>query len=321
VTSAAPRIPDERAQPLLRQRIRALFKQLPKGLAGDEEAIHQMRVAGRRLRAALPLLTVKPEGKRVRRALRVLRDLTQAAGHSRDLDVSLDLLETHLDHPQGPVGEDPGVETRGTETPDAETPTGGPTTEQRKMRQRLRSARTRSRGLMAEGLMDLEIARLRRDLRRVLSRGACDLFTVMARVRAARDLRGEALLQSFAALGDRYDPEALHAVRRQARRLRYIAEVHDALLRDEPSEAPDLFKELQDRVGAIHDLHVLAGWLEARGNAARELQHPAEAEAAFTLQAHFDARGRELHRQFLEARPAETVARALAALGRTRTAA
>jgi CHAD domain-containing protein len=307
VTPSAARIPAERASPLLRQRIRALFKQLPKGLAGNEEAIHQMRVAGRRLRAALPLLAKRPDGKRVNRALRVLRELTRAAGQSRDLDVSLALLESHLDGPAPPTPDRPGE--------------GMPSAEQKKIRQRLRSARTRSRGRMAEALLDLEIARLRRDLRQVLSQRACDLFTVIGRIRTLRDERGPALLGGFAGLGDHYDPEALHALRRQSRRLRYIAEVHDALLRDDASEAPSLFKSLQEKVGALHDAHVLARWLEARGNAARDLGREAEAVAAFALQALFDARGHELHAQFLETRPAETVARALAAMSRSRTAA
>jgi CHAD domain-containing protein len=313
VTPDAARTPAERASPLLRQRIRAVFKQLPKGLAGDEEAIHQMRVAGRRLRAALPLLARRPGGKRVKRALRVLRELTRAAGQSRDLDVSLELLQEHMGEPKAPAPESPGAEVPG--TPEI------PTAEQRKLRQRLRAARTRSRGRMAEALLDLEIARLRRDLRQILSHRASDLFTVMARVRSAREERGEALLVSFNALGDRYDPEALHALRRQSRRLRYIAEVSDALLRDLPSEAPALFKSLQEKAGALHDVHVLARWLEARGNAARDQGRAGEAEAASSLQAHFDACGRELHRQLLDARPAETVARALAAMGRSRTAA
>jgi hypothetical protein len=75
---------------LLRTRVKELFRHLPKGLAGDQEAIHQMRVAGRRLQVALPLLAKKPEGRRVRRSLEVLRELTRTAGGSRDLDVSLD---------------------------------------------------------------------------------------------------------------------------------------------------------------------------------------------------------------------------------------
>ncbi len=135
---------------LLRERVRAVFRHLPKGLAGDEEAIHQMRVAGRRLRVALPLLAKKPEGRRVQRALRVLRALTRTAGASRDLDVSIELLAERL---------------RSVAPLDAE---------QRRLRSRLRGVRAYSRTRMAEALMDLEIARLRRDLRAVLGSGAED---------------------------------------------------------------------------------------------------------------------------------------------------
>jgi CHAD domain-containing protein len=279
--------------------VRAVFDKLPKGLAGDEEAIHQMRVAGRRLRVALPLLARRPEGKRVRRALKILRQLTRAAGQSRDLDVGLDLLERHLDE-AGPSALTAG---------------------QKRVRQRLRSARTRSRRQMAEALMDLEIAQLRRDLRATLGRRADDLFTVLGRIRTEREERGQRLQAGFAALAETYDPDALHALRRQARRLRYVAEVHDALLRNEPSDAAPLFKTLQERIGALHDVHVLARWLETRARAGDAPSRPGEAEAAAQLWAVFDARGRELHRSLLEARPAETVARGLLALSRGRTAA
>jgi len=299
VTPAAPSLLDDRASPLLRQRIRAVFKHLPKSLAGDEEAIHQMRVAGRRLRVALPLLARRPEGRRVRRSLRVLRQLTRAAGQSRDLDVGLELLESQL----------------------AASGPSGPGPDQKAVRSRLRGARTRSRNRMAEALLDLEIARLRRDLRTVVARSADDVFTVLGRVRATRETVGPELEAGLSAAGDRYDPEALHALRRKARRLRYVAEVYDALLRDEPSEAPALFKSLQEQIGGIHDAHVLARWLEAQAAARVAPARAAEAAAATALQAVFDARGRELHARFLESRPAETVARALASLGRGRSAA
>ena len=45
----------DRVTPLLQQRIKALFRPLPKALAGGEEDLHQMRVAARRLRVAIPL--------------------------------------------------------------------------------------------------------------------------------------------------------------------------------------------------------------------------------------------------------------------------
>lgn len=298
MVSDSPAAPTDRASALLRERVRAVFKRLPKGLAGNEEAVHQMRVAGRRLRVAIPLLARKPEGKRARRAVRVLRELTRAAGSSRDLDVCLDLLNAHLRE----TGAAPSRETIA-------------------LRRRLRTARSRSRAQMAEALLDLEIARLRRDLRKILARKADGLFGILGRIRATRSEEGRGLLAGFRGLGDRYDPEALHALRRQARRLRYAAEVHDLLMRDEPSAAPALFKSLQEQIGALHDVHVLAGWLAAQARAATERGQTAQTEAAAALQAAFEGKARDIHRALLEAEPSEIASRALLALGRNRSAA
>jgi CHAD domain-containing protein len=277
--------------------VRAVFSRLPKGLAGDQEAIHEMRVAGRRLRAALPLLAQRPRGKRVKRALKVLQALTRTAGASRDLDVSTDLFEAHL-RQRGVTSKEMAV-----------------------LRRRLRAARARSRSRMAEALMDLEIARLRRDLRQVLGRRPSDLFTILRRVRAARDTLGAALAEGLAALGDRYEPDALHALRRHARRLRYVAEVSDGLLRAEPSDAPNLLRELQAQIGALHDAHVLARWLEAQAVSSESRRQAVLAREARALQALFDEQGRAHHRRLLESQPTELLARALEAMGRARPAA
>src|SRR2546425_2199332 len=124
--TAVPTTIVDHATPLLKAHVRALFRQLPPALAGDEEAIHQMRVAGRRLRVALPLLARKPNGRRVRRARRILRELTRSAGASRDLDVGVALFDERL----GGRGE---TEAR-----------------RRTLRQRLRAARRPSPGPIAQ---------------------------------------------------------------------------------------------------------------------------------------------------------------------------
>jgi CHAD domain-containing protein len=292
---ASPKIDADKTSSLLKNRIRLVFRHLPKGLGGDEESVHQVRVAGRRLRVALPVLARKPRGRRVKRALVILRDLTRAAGLGRDLDVILPLYEHRL----------AGIQ--------------DPTPEQLALRRRLRGARTRSRTRMADALMDIEIAGVRRDLRRVVARGAEGVFTVMARLRDSRDTEGVALLAGFQEIGDRYDPLALHALRRATRRMRYAAEVSDAL-RGEDSEAPALLKGLQDAIGSLHDNHVLVTWLErqARITPGRASSVP---EAAHGEQAFFEEEGRRLHAELLERRPADVVARALEAMGRARSAA
>jgi CHAD domain-containing protein len=292
---ASPPSHSDRASPLLRQRIRGVFRHLPKGLAGNEESLHQMRVAGRRLRVALPLLAKKPAGKRVRRALRILRQLTRAAGTSRDLDVSVDLLQARLR-------------------------AQSPSPEHSLLQRRLRAARRRSRTRMAEALMDLEIARLRQDLRTIVSRRAEDVFTVLSRLREARDFHGQILVVGFEELGDRFDPVGLHRLRRRARRLRYVAELGD-LIRGEESEAPALWKSLQDEIGQIHDHQVLAAWLGGQAKAAAARGQEALAALAGGEQAAVLDLGSALHRALLGRRPAEVVTRALEAMGRPRVAA
>lgn len=86
-------------------------------------------------------------------------------------------------------------------------------------------------------------------------------------------------MERLVALGNRFDPVALHRLRRQARRLRYAAEVNDALI-GQDSGAPAAFKELQERLGAIHDNHVLGDRLSrVAARAKAPGQAPLAAEA------------------------------------------
>ena len=280
----------DRTTPLLRQRIRRVFQHLPKALAGDEEAIHQMRVSGRRLRVALPLLARKPAGRRVRRALAILRQIRSAAGASRDLDVSVSLFE-HRVRSQHP-----------------------PARESKTLLRRLRAARARSRARMAETLMDLEIARLRRHLRRILSRRGEGLFAVLQRLGQERDARGAALLTALAWLGEDYDPDALHRLRIGARRLRYVAELSEGL-KGAPAEASALFKAVQEQLGQIRDAYVLSAWLGRQAQAARAGGQDALAGEAAGQQAFFLDQSRAHHREFLESDAVATVTRGLEALG------
>jgi CHAD domain-containing protein len=286
----------DRVTPLLKDRVRALFRQLPPALAGDEEAIHQMRVAGRRLRVALPLLARKPSGRRVRRARRILRELTRAAGTSRDLDVGFGLFEARLKER-------------------AQTDA-----ERRLLRQRLRSARRRSRLRMAEALMDIDIARVRRDLRVVMSRRGDLVFTALLRLREARDLRGTAILEALDTLGDAFDPAALHRLRIRLRRLRYAAELAEKLT-GQTTEAPGLFRQLQDALGEVRDAFVVASWFGRQAAAATGRGQAALAAAAREEEAVFLEKSHEHHRAFLALSPAATVRRGLEAMGASRTAA
>lgn len=275
--------------------MRRVFKHLPKTLVGNPEAVHEMRVASRRLRVTLPILARGPEGRRVKRALAVLRELTRAAGSGRGLEVSADLLDARL------------------------RSLGTPSAGQTLVRQRLQKALRRSRRRMAEALLDVDIARLRRDLRSIVESGPADEHTVLGRLRETRDAGGEAVRQGLKALGERFDPEALHRLRRQARRLGYLAEVNDAL-HGEDSGAPAAFKALQERFGVIHDSHVLGDWLSELAARADTRGDAALVAEASSLARWFDELSRRHHRSLLEGHPVQVVSKALEAMGRARTA-
>jgi CHAD domain-containing protein len=281
----------ERSTQLLKERCRAVFKELAKALAGEEEPLHQMRVAGRRLRVALPLLAQKPRGRRVRRALSTLRQLTRTAGSSRDLDVSVALFEDRIRQ------------------------MGEPPRELASLLRRLRASRNGGRGRMAQALLDIEIARLRRDLRVIVTRKGEALFAVLQRLRRYRDVEGSEVLRALDSLGTRFDPDALHGLRIRARRLRYAAELSESL-KGQRTPAPKVLKELQGALGRIHDHHVLATWFGAQAERAstrgdRELEEAAQKEAVFFLE-----KSRREHRTWLEHHPEEQVKQALLAMGR-----
>jgi CHAD domain-containing protein len=282
-----------RTEILLRDRIKRVFRELPGAVAGEEEPVHQVRVAGRRLRVTLPLLARRGGSRKLERAQRVLKDLTRVAGTGRDMDVLIAIFDDRL----------------------AALPSSS--AEQRALLSRLRRARARSRAQVAESILDLDIAGLRGDLRKLLARGPASPATVLARVQTLRTEQGAAILREFSQVGSRNDPVALHALRRRARRLRYAAEVEDAV-RGDDSRAPALWKRLQDAIGVLHDHHVLATWLEEQGRAAEARGNALVARAARRESRHFAAEGRRLHSSFLELKPADLALRALLAMARGR---
>ncbi len=280
-----PLFPD-RPSGILKERIRVLFRHFPKALAGEEEPLHQMRVAARRLRVALPLLAKKPGGRRVHRALGILRSVTRAGGGSRDFDVGLALLEERL------------------------SALSEPQKELRDLRRRLRSARSRSRQPLAEGLLDLPISRLRERLAEIVAGGGPDVFTVIARVEGAAEKERRRSAAILMTLGDRFDPAELHQLRIRARRLRYVAEVSDAI-RSQTSGAPALLKRFQERLGRIHDAAVLGDWMGRQAVLAERRGARALAGAARRQQELLLDEARRHHSAFLAEGPTATLERAL----------
>jgi CHAD domain-containing protein len=232
----------------------------------------------------------------VKRALRILKKLTRVVGASRDLDVGLGLLEARLERPRSLA--------------------------QRRLLQRLRAGRQGTRRRSTESALDLDLARLRRDLRKVIGRGPEESSIVRERVRTVREEEGPALVEDIETMAHHYDPEALHGVRRRARRLRYVAEVADALATGEdeaPSGRP--WKKLQTPLGHFHDHVLLAAWLGRAEEAARAKADRTLAAEAAAQRAWAEAEARRIRDELVSERPREIVLHALEAMGASRTAA
>jgi len=82
------------ARRVVKIRAKEVFKQADGVLdLGEVEHVHDMRVATRRLRAALEIFEECFPRKRHRKALKKVKALADALGERRDLDVEIELLE------------------------------------------------------------------------------------------------------------------------------------------------------------------------------------------------------------------------------------
>jgi len=268
---------------LFTRRQRALFRSLPGALVGEEESIHRLRVAGRRLRLALPLLAARPDRKRVVRARDTVRQLGLAAGRARDIDVMLDLLDRRL------IG------------------LGRFTREQILLRRRLRAAQRRSRQRMVETLLDTNVASLRQDLRALQGSGLVEAGVLSSRVagRARAEARAAAAMLPTIR---RLDVDKLHGLRRRVRRLRYLAEISHELFDLDERTATQL-KQVQEKLGAIRDGWLLTDWLRRVERRARARGERGPAGAARGLARHFGRVTREHYAAWRAPITAQTIGR------------
>ena len=85
----------EAAQEVITERTAAVFKHDRRGVLdlGDIERVHKMRVATRRLRAALEVFAPALDRRGGKSALKGVKSLAEALGERRDRDVALEALE------------------------------------------------------------------------------------------------------------------------------------------------------------------------------------------------------------------------------------
>lgn len=224
---------------LLARQARVLHRHLPGAVEGDDRALHRSRVASRRLREALPVVGPDVAERQSAKTRRKMRRLTRALGSVRELDVALALIDEYAERPGGASAQ-----------PIAD------------VRAHLLAERDRMRTVMLERLHAMDLATLERRLAGVIARvsdpeaSASDAWrTRLASRVASRAKRLEARVDEAGAM---YAPEALHAVRIGVKKLRYALEFARETDAAETAAEIRLLKRVQNALGRLHDLQILA---------------------------------------------------------------
>ncbi len=248
--------------------------------AGDVDAVHRARVATRRLREALPL--VKGCGREFRRLRRDLRRATRSLGPIRELDVALALAGTLA-----------------TDWPDLASALDQVTG-------RLHELRARRRARLVKKVSRADIGNLVDRVEALLAqaRRPNALRPSIDRPRLAERIASRAAMTREAAerAGSLYAPEALHAVRIAAKKLRYALEVARAVRIVGAASAARRLKQYQDLLGLLHDLQVFSSHV-TRLQARHAVDEPDLATLSDLLM-HLEDRCRELHAAFVAQRGA-----------------
>jgi CHAD domain-containing protein len=218
---------------LIRQRLAALSRTLPGARKGDVDAVHQARVATRRLREALPLVARGRPGKSLKKSVRTL---TRALGPVRELDVALlnlDQLRTSGELPETAIA---------------------------RLRQFVSEERQRLGTEMVRRIEQYNLPKLHRKAIDAARRGGPGKArdpqrALVATQRAARRASGlRAAMDNAAGI---YLPDRLHEVRIAVKKLRYALEIARDLTGSRASARIRTLKRVQDLLGRMHDLEML----------------------------------------------------------------
>ena len=230
--------------------------------ADDPEAVHRLRVASRRLRAALPLFSLFFPEKDLRRWIQEVKECTRALGAARDTDVRIAFLKKYLKSRR----HDPGKKEAG--HPAAGMPGADPLV---RLQKKLRNERKAQQEKLIRVLDAIEQGGKLLDLReacRALSlqktRGKKNRISGIIPV--AADRIGARLVSP-----QRYEPfvrspDAVpehHALRIALKKLRYTLETFAPLYRRGMAKQIAQLKRLQDLLGEIHDCDV---WIDDLGH-------------------------------------------------------
>jgi len=224
----------------------------------DIEYVHRMRVASRRLRAALPLFSVCFGADEYRSWMQELKKITRALGEARDTDVQIDFLRSYAKK-VGKTGNHKGAGDRGQAALAAEI---------RVFLHRLGRKRSVLQDHVVSALDDLERSGVLAGMRGALTGTKAAAGRPLRRMQAigipgvAADRIGGRLEEFLAFEPYLADPDAItehHAMRIAAKKLRYTMEVYGPVYRLSLKKPLRRVKKVQEILGDIHDCDV---WID-----------------------------------------------------------
>ena len=208
----------------------------------DIEDLHKMRVATRRMRGAWRVFEGAYRPKTQRRYVRELRTIARALGEVRDIDVRLEHLDAHMARLASPGRE-------------AMEP----------LRQAWRREREAARGRLIARLDSRQYREFVEDyLDFTESPGVGEVHMPMGQPGLVRDTAGSRILaayehvRAYQTIISWADVPTLHALRIEAKRLRYTLEFFSEVLPVSARKLIATVTEVQDHLGLMNDAEVAA---------------------------------------------------------------
>jgi len=225
--------------------------------AQDSEFIHRMRVASRRLRAALPLFAGCFPDKKYRCWMQEIKKITRALGRARDADVQIEFLHGYT----GTLNDQQEKKNRTRPSKDLVK------AEIQALLLQLKSRRATYQTKVLSNLSELKESRILEDMHDELR---ADQFVVRGIKKqyaagipaVAADRIGTRLNRFLAYEPWVADPDAVaehHAMRIAAKKLRYTLEVYSPLYKLQLKKPLARVKKVQALLGDLHDCDV---WID-----------------------------------------------------------
>jgi CHAD domain-containing protein len=235
-----------RMQDVAVQQSEELLKNVPGVRDGDADAIHDARVATRRIRALLEVLG-DDESANHAALTQEMRTLGRALGAARDLDVIVELFEDKI-----------------WQVPEAARAVVA--LSRVAVHERANARRDLIKTIERSPLADFAPSAFRR-LRAWRSRAAASIATNLRRRMHTQSTRLSEAVEHASGV---YFPNRAHEVRIHSKRLRYLVELASPAKRPRDDRELTVLKRVQSVLGHVHDRELIIQRLEQSGGAELE---------------------------------------------------